>query len=254
MPRQGPGGVLFYTPDEAYDSIGRHYFRSTWSPVFAPGEMLPHPPAAQTAAREHRLRPTDIERIGDPASAAYRQRQQKAYRTNKILKELRDALHWGKADSFRREGAERWQPITFGDWKADQPWDALVEEIRRVHILNHPPRTEFLINKAQLDDWIGHQAVPNIPIEGLDAERRPPGRPREYDRNVVVVELWRRVELGEFPDLESGWRTRFCEELREWCVQNFGQVNAPKVRTLIKHLKLELDQVEQEIRREQLRR
>jgi hypothetical protein len=248
MPTNGPDGRQAYSPVEAYEAVGRHHYRGKWAARFLPGGPLPHPPTAKRIVDAGGENADAILEFGHPDTDEYKRTQVDRIRTKTVLDRLFTALLWGKADAWCRQARTgEWHLICVSEWEEGMSASSAVLRVLEGYYLHgrSGPAT-LLIEKGGLDRWVAGNPVepvdPNIPFS---AERLP-GRPPE-DWDAIWQEISRKEEIGNLPEFNRGWRSRFCAELSGWYAENVDGSSDPlKPKTIMKKLKAELDRLEEE--------
>jgi hypothetical protein len=115
MPMPGPQGQVLYFAHEAYNLIGRKFYRSEWTERFTGKPPVPHLPTMRERAETGPNLPAEVREflLADPEDAERAQTESK--REDEVFKELMNALEWAKADGWIREPG--WRTIPCEEWR-----------------------------------------------------------------------------------------------------------------------------------------
>jgi len=252
MPFNGPQSQWLYYPHEAYDVIGRQRFGHEWH-----GRLTGQPPKPDlSVAREHaaiglKLSPGTLELLNaEPIEADRAQTQLR--REDAVLKDLKNAVLWGKAGVFHFAEKEL-RPVPVYDFYPGTPERAnflalLKEEILAVLRDGRPPRGLLLIDKEGLDRWIRLDTPPD--------QRSPLVAPKPVAANrpaanvgPIRKEFALRRDHGQVDVTVQGWRSREAEYLAVWyAVTHPEDRHPPKAPTIRKHLKPIFDAYEHRLK------
>lgn len=250
MPIRGPNNRTMYRPEEAYDAVGQHLYQSQWQLMFVSGQPLPHP---DTLARRVEREGDQITvAIGDPHDDQYQSRQKRARRSGRAYSELVDALYWGKTEAWQISETGDWLSVPNERWQpASEMVEMLRSELYATITRNEQGSGTLLIDKASLDEylwgWVSPQESGTLPPVA-DREAKRPG----LDVAVIKATLQRLAEDGSLPEYSSGWRAKVCRRLlREnlnWYPTAKTRKEPPKIETLRRSLKGDLDYLEKRLR------
>ena len=227
MPKEGPGGRWMYEPREAYDTVGRHLYPAAWELFFHTGPPLPH-------------RPDD--------NQEYRFRQIRARRSSKAFSDLTDALYWGKSAVWTYGDEKEWTAIPHEEWEpGSQLIRVLHDDLERVITRNEPATRSMFIEKAPLDEYLNGWVASHVDGHPGAIAPHPPNRPG-IDLEPLRTELRRLENSGELPEIKKGWRIEAVRHLLRmdfnWYPTAKTEKEPPTVKTLLKRLKRDLDNIE----------
>tara|TARA_B100000315_G_scaffold214540_1_gene213206 strand:+ start:556 stop:1308 length:753 start_codon:yes stop_codon:yes gene_type:complete len=242
MPVEGPNGLYMYLPYEAYEAIGHQLYRGEWMSPFSPGPLLPDPPMAKAIIERGGKNAKIIRSMGDPDSDEYKLLQIKSARTHKVLGLMREVLSFGKARAWRKVG-NNWQPIDYLEWGEEGTlFDQLLEELHLHYVEHKISSGDIAIEQASFRISIEFfsQAIveANVPL----GQRARPGR-KGYDWVFFREELSRLETKGALPQESQSYREAICRALYEWHCSEFPSKKAPKIETIKRRLKPDLDRI-----------
>lgn len=244
MPELGPDNRYMYSAYEAYDVCGGHMFGKDWSIVFAPGPTLLHPSAAEKVIELGGETGERQKALGDPKSDLYRLRQARNRRTHAVMSRLVTTLNYGKANSYQETG-NGYEFLNPHEWTMGSDLvTKFMDDIAAVVNRNMLDPRRFLIDLLQFDAWIGQSPREHVDPLVQVVGRNRLGRGDALDYDVLRAELERRRNVGEFPEIERGWRSKFCRELSVWYGSEIDEDHYPSPKTLLKKFREKLDEIE----------
>ncbi len=247
MPLSGPQGQVLYSAHEAYDVRGRQRYAQEWTGQFTGRNAVPDLGLMHTLADRGADLPAETKEFldADPADAEKMQAQRR--REDEVIKDLVNALEWGKAECWVSEPA--WRSVLYEEWReGTDTRPALLNLLRgdlsAVRIEGRPAPRRILIDKDGLDKWIGLSTPPNQRSPLVPPEPKPAHRPAA-NWGAIQVEFDRRCREGVVDITAQGWRLQEAKHLKVWFDNCYPEAvrakRAPNAETIRRRLKHEFD-------------
>jgi hypothetical protein len=251
MPVRGPHGQVLYSAHEAYDAMGRRRFEHEWTSRFTGNPPIPDLSRMRTLDERGIELSAEVRgflRADDPEGAEGAQVQRR--REDEIMKDLVNALEWGKAECLTRE--PDWRSVPPDEWLEGtdtRPFllKLLREDIGIVLRDGGVAPNRVLIDKRGFDEWLKWHGSPQKCSPLVPPKPQPAHRPAA-DWDCIRGEFRRRCEFGLVDVGRKGWRTHEAAHLEAW----FKNVRpdavkanrAPNRDTIRRHLKEDFDMYE----------